>query len=331
MELNVGVIGCGSWATVIANHVAKKGIATKLWAYREEICNEINESHSRQKCPGVKLDERLKAYIDLNYVLDESDVLICCMPSKYLQQTLENWKPYFDSSKPILNLTKGIVTQKELIISNYFKSFFPSVDLAVLSGPNLALEIGLGKPSATVIAAEKMQTAEIFQKVLHSDYFRVYTSDDVQGVICGGILKNIIAIASGCCDELNLGLNAKASLITRGLHEMIKFGMYFGGKKETFYGLSGIGDLIATCNSELSRNYQFGRTLVKVEHLKAINSKVSDITEGVNTTKMVWEFAKSIQLDMPITETMYRVLFDQLSVKDALKNLMQRKHKQEIL
>ncbi len=325
----VTVFGCGAWALTIANILAQNGHSVSLYAYKQSVVDEINTTHKREKLPGISLVTSIRATSSLEDAVNDSQAIIVCMPSNYIQETLALWKPHFNQSIPVLCLTKGIVSESELFLSNVFEEALKNIDFALLSGPNLALEIAQGKPAASVVATPNQQTAVFFQALLSNKNFRVYTSTDIVGVACGGILKNIMAIASGCIDALDFGLNTKSLLITRSLVEIMAFGKALGAKQQTFYGLSGLGDLIATCNSPLSRNYQFGYEIGKEETLPEIKKKMSYIAEGVFTTKCIHLFAKKNNISMPITQTVYSVLYENKNIKESIYQLMTRQLKEE--
>ena len=329
MTTKIAVLGCGAWATTIANHLCKNNLEVSLWAYRQEIVDEINKFHIRKKVPQAKLEVNLKASISIKETLQNASAIILCVPSPFLDQTLKLWQPYFNSNVPILSLIKGIASNEEMLLTNFIRNYFKDAKIAVLSGPNLAAEIIQGKPAASVVAASEDELAKLFQGYLSSSTFRVYTSTDVIGVFYGGIVKNVIAIASGCCDGLVLGFNAKATLITRGLTEMVKIGMFMGAKTETFYGLSGLGDLVATAHSPLSRNYQYGYRLAKSQLNDVADDLFNEISEGVETTKKLAVFAEKNKLELPLIQTINKVLNSNLSVQEAIEQLMTRKLKEE--
>ena len=189
MNSKLAVLGCGAWATTIANHLCKNGYDVNLWAYKQEIVDEINGKRIRKKLPNIILEPNLKAFTSLNDVIQNANAIILCVPSKFLARTLELWKPYYDSKIPILSLIKGIASENKMLLTDYLKSIFSDAKLAVLSGPNLASEISLGKPAASVVASKDIQIANLFQKYLASESLRIYTSTDVIGVFCGGIIK----------------------------------------------------------------------------------------------------------------------------------------------
>lgn len=324
----IAVIGCGAWATAIANHVSEAHDC-RIWCYSQQAVDDINIHRQRKRLPGVSLHTNLTAYADLKECINGVDAIIFCVASTYVIDTLKRWTDCFDASVPVLSLTKGIVSDKTIWLRDIFNDYLPGIRYAVLSGPNLAIEIAEGKPTASVVAAEHQADADFFQQCLSSSRFRVYTSTDLKGVVLGGVLKNIFAIAAGCVDALDCGNNTKASLITRALQEMIRFGSAFSANTETFFGLSGLGDLIATCQSDKSRNYQVGYSLGKGKSLDVVVKDLGIVAEGVNTTRKIMEFAKKMSIDMPITAVVHAVLNNNIRPEDAIEALMNRKLIQE--
>ena len=328
-ESKVSILGCGAFALAIANMLASKGKEVVLWAYSDAVADEINRNHSRDKLPGIPLHSCIKATSNMQEALHDVCGIVVCMPSQFILKTIELWTPYFNHDIPVLCLSKGIVSEKELLLSDVFIKRLKHLRFALLSGPNLALEIAQGKPAASVIASRDTECAHFFQRLLSSDVFRTYTSSDIIGVACGGVLKNIMAIAAGCIDTLGLGLNTKSVLMSRGLAEMQVFGEHLGAEAKTFFGLSGMGDLIATCSSPLSRNYQVGQQIGKGASLTDIRDQFGSLAEGVYATKYVYAYAKENQITLPITKTVYNVLFHQQDISTSIYTLMTRDLKAE--
>ena len=326
---HIAVLGCGSWATTIANHIAKQGIETRLWCHREGIVKEINVDRKRSLLPDVALSNQLAAYLDCQEVMSGASAIILCAPARYLESVIENWKPFYNKEQPVLSLIKGIFSESHLFIEDYLKTIFPDINYTLLSGPNLALEIAQGKPAASVVASSDAQSQALFQDLLSNEQLRVYRSNDVIGVASGGIVKNIMAIAAGCCDALELGVNSKSSLITRGLREMIEFGKSLGAQTETFYGLSGLGDLMATSFSSLSRNYQCGYALGKGKTAAEFETSLTTVAEGIQSTRFIYKYSREGHISMPITEMIYNVLCESISIEDAITQLMTRDLKSE--
>lgn len=326
IDSNILVIGCGTWPTTIAKILAENGHPVRIWCHRDAIIREINGSHTHQKVlPGVTLPEGLVAVSDLQSELQQCSAVVVGLASSYLYQVQTNGV----LDVPVLSLTKGFLPEPYIRVSEYLVQHFHRSKIAVLSGPNLAKEIANKQLSATVIASESIEIASFFQKQLSNNYFRAYTSLDVPGVELGGVLKNIMAIAAGISDGMSLGSNAKAALVSRGLREMIRLSESFGAKPETLFGLSGLGDLIATCDSVQSRNYRVGLGLAQGKSLETILEELGQHAEGVNTTKQVMSYANHHHIEMPMTSAVYDVLFSKVTIKQALETLMNRELKAE--
>ena len=324
----ISVVGCGTWPTTIAKILVENGNDVTIWCHRQSIADEINEQHTHKKVlPDCPLPQRLFATTDLKKACEYSDAIVIGLASSYYYHIPEVANHV--TKKPILSLTKGLLSDQHLVISTYLCDVFKSSPIAVLSGPNLAKEIAFKKPAATVVASPDSSPAHFFQNALSNTYFRVYTSSDRVGVELGGVLKNIMAIAAGISDKLGLGSNAKAALITRGLQEMVRFSSMLQAKPETLYGLSGLGDLIATCDSSQSRNYRVGLGLASGLSVDTILKELGQHAEGINTTKVVIKQAQEWGVDMPISQAVHDVLFSEVSPHDALMNLMKRGLKAE--
>jgi glycerol-3-phosphate dehydrogenase (NAD(P)+) len=323
--IKVTILGCGAWATTIANLLANKGYHSYIFCHREGIADEINHTHTRSLLPGISLSQNLIASSSLSDCLNKTEAILFCIPSIYVKTTCEKWREFYDPTIPVISLTKGILSEDTLFLSDYFTRLFPGIKLATLSGPNLALEVAQGQATASVVAANNSNTGLFFQGLLTNSHFRIYTCDDYKGVLLGGILKNGIAIAAGALEALELGINSRSALITRGLQEMIRFGKYFGAKEHTFYGLSGLGDLIATCSSPKSRNFSAGYALAKGQN----STLGSSVAEGIHTINIVYKIAQSEGIDMPIFSTLYQVINKQCSASEAITKLMTRSLKAE--
>jgi glycerol-3-phosphate dehydrogenase (NAD(P)+) len=326
----IGVLGCGAWGTTIAKVCAENGNDVVIWCHDSAIADEINTKHlNTTLLKGVELPETLTASTDLSVVCKDSDAFIFAIASPYLDAVKDFNEPAL-KEKPMLSVTKAFLSkEKEYFVTKFLERHLEVSKLAILSGPNLASEISQKKPAASVVASENEEVAAYFQKILSNDYFRLYQSSDVTGVECGGILKNVIAIASGCIDGLGFGENTKAALVTRGIQEMIRFGTAFGAQEKTFYGLSGFGDLLATCNSNKSRNWQVGYQFSQGKTLDDILNTLGAVAEGVYTTKVVHPISKSMDINMPITSEVFQVLFEGKDPKTSIKDLMSRDLKTE--
>lgn len=329
MSVKIGVIGCGAWGTTLAKVLAENNHEVMIWCHRQALADSINTFNKQPKAlPTITLPTSIKASTNINQVAHFGDAFVNGLASSFLFH-YETFSTVL-AGKPVLSLTKGLMKEGEsLFVSDYLNRILPNSELALLSGPNLALEIANKKPAAAVISSKNEEVATYYQALISNQYFRAYTLTDLTGVEIGGVLKNIMAIGAGCVDGLELGENAKAALITRGLQEMIRFGQSYGASKETFYGLSGIGDLIATCHSSQSRNWRVGQALAKNESLENILKELNAVAEGVNTTRIVAKIAKEKNIEMPITLTLNDVLFNQLDPREGLSLLMNRNLKSE--
>jgi glycerol-3-phosphate dehydrogenase (NAD(P)+) len=301
---SVAILGAGAWGTALANLAANNGHQVNLWSRR---CDRT-----------------------LGEVVADADIILSAISMKGVRDVaLQIQSLNLSSETVFVTATKGLDPQSTSLPSQIWQEFFPNHPVVVLSGPNLSQEIELELPAATVVASNILTAAELVQMVFSSSRFRVYSNPDPLGVELGGTLKNIMAIAAGVCDGLELGTNAKAALVTRGLTEMVRIGNSWGAKTETFYGLSGLGDLLATCNSPLSRNYQVGYQLARGKTLPEILTHLKGTAEGVNTTQVLASRAKLHNISVPITEQVYRLLQGEVTPREALEQLMLRDIKPE--
>jgi len=326
----ISVVGAGSWGTTIANMLAKNGHIVTLWVRSNGLLNQLIYSKENTiYLKGVKLDENIYFTGDLSYAFKDKDIIAIAVPVLFLRNTLKDIN--FSVESIILSLCKGIEVESLFTPTEIIKNVIKVNEqkLAVLSGPNFASEVAKSLPTATVIASENRKIATLLQKIFASETFRVYTSCDIKGVEICGAMKNVMAIASGISDGLNLGHNARASLITRGIAEMIRFGKQLGARMETFMGLAGIGDLILTCTGNLSRNRTVGMRLARGENINEILKTMKMVPEGVSTTKAINEFARKSGLDLPITVEVYKIIYEHKKPIEALKNLMNRPLKEE--
>ena len=322
-----GVIGCGAWALTIANILNENKHKTTVWCHEQSLATTINQQNKHPQIPNLPLHKNIHATHDLTDCLTNKTGIIFGIASPFID--IINSFPE-NHTTPTLILTKGLLENKNtLFIYEYIQEKQQHCPLAILSGPNLAQEISEKKPAATVIASHNEACAQHFQDALSNTYFRAYTATDVKGVALGGILKNIMAIAGGCIDGLELGMNTKSALLARSLQEMIRIGCFLGGEKESFFGLSGLGDLITTANSSLSRNWNVGNALAKGINFKEQLKKTGSVAEGIKTTKIIHELSKKHHLSMPITEQIYLTLFENKDPKEAIQSLMKRKLKPE--
>ncbi|HLD99701.1 MAG TPA: NAD(P)H-dependent glycerol-3-phosphate dehydrogenase [Bdellovibrionota bacterium] len=327
----IAVIGAGSWGTILANLVAKNCREVQLWTRTEQQALAINSQRFNQRyLPEYRIDDRVHASSDFESVLGrETACVIWALPSEACREQARRISGLLRGDEIILHATKGIERGSLKRISQVLAEELPCRRIGVISGPNLAHEVARGDPSATVVASHFDEAVEAGQILLTGERFRAYSSSDVVGVEWAGSLKNILAIASGALDSLNLGWNAKAMLITRGLVEMVRLGLSMGAKESTFIGLAGLGDLLATCGSSYSRNYRVGLRLGKGEKLEAILPTLGGVAEGVHTTATVRQFAEERKISMPITEGVLQLLNGVVSVPEVIQSLMSRPLKSE--
>ncbi|MFA5879562.1 MAG: NAD(P)H-dependent glycerol-3-phosphate dehydrogenase [Candidatus Margulisiibacteriota bacterium] len=321
--MRIGIIGCGAWGVTIGKVFKDNGAEVKIWCHNQEYADLIAQKRIHPVLDGVKLPE-LETTVDLPTVVGNSDLLVLAIASNFID-ILDEVKKYRLNSTPILVLTKGLLENKSTIfVSEYIRQILgQDLSLAVLSGPNIAIEIAKELPAATVIASKDEAAAQKIQKAISNNYFRAYRSLDIVGVELGGILKNIMAIAAGCIDALNLGTNAKSALMTRALREMIRFGLCYNAQSETFFGLSGVGDLITTCSSPNSRNWQAGYKIAK-QDFEFLKHDKTQIAEGIKACKIVHYIAIEKNIDMPITKEIYQVIYEQKNPVKAISDLMMR-------
>lgn len=326
----VSVIGAGAWGTTLADLLAKKGLDVFLWCFEEETVKDINASRENKKfLPGIKLHSNITATANLEESFNNSKVIISVIPCQHIRSTLKGKILKVSKDTIILSATKGIEKETLKRPSEIIKELLKTDNVAALSGPNLSKEIAKGLPAASVVACSDTNIAKKLQEILNTENFRIYTSDDVIGVELGGALKNIIAIAAGICDGLGLGSNAKSALIVRGMAEIKRLGLAAGAKSETFSGLSGIGDLITTCQSSLSRNHSVGEQLAKGKTLAEIQKSMNAIPEGVDTSVSALKLAEKLKVEMPITREVYKVLFENRKPAESIPCLMGRSLKSE--
>lgn len=328
----IGIVGAGGWGTALAVSLARHGALVTLWARSSDAAlSLLSARENRTYLPGVRLPDALEITADLAAVARHR-FLILAVPSQGLRDVFSRLVPHLTPGHSVLNAAKGIEVDSGLRLTQVLASIespIPYSRIGVLSGPNHAEEVGRGQPTATVVASSQVSTAIEWQKRLINPTLRVYTNDDVVGVELGGALKNIIALAAGICDGLGFGDNTKAALMTRGIAEISRLGVHMGAKPETFSGLSGIGDLIATCTSPHSRNAQFGRKIGEgVDPRQAITESPM-VIEGVPACKACARLANRHGIDMPITQAVYQVIFHGKSPLEAVDELMSRDPKNE--
>ena len=328
----VTIMGCGSWGTALAIVLAQKGMPVTMWCRRADQAAEMNTNHTNEKyLPGIVLPEQIVVTNELGEALQDAHFVVLAVPSQTLRENLEQAKPYLKEDAILINTAKGLEVGTNMRLSQVADQVIPGslARYVAFYGPSHAEEVGRGLPAAIVSTAINRDVAEAVQDLFMSPALRVYTNDDLIGAEIGGAIKNIIAIATGIGIGLGLGDNAQAALLTRGMAEIARFGTALGANPMTFSGLTGIGDLVVTCTSRHSRNHRCGLALGQGKSLEETLNEMGMVVEWVKTTKATAELAKELGISMPITEIMYRVLFENLPVKDAVNELMTRNKKSE--
>lgn len=332
--MKVSIIGAGSWGTALAVIIAEKVKELKIWCYENEVKEEINTQHRNSiYLPDIKIPNNVVASNDFGEVLDKPDIVFMVTPSHVTREIVEKIKHYISSHTIIVSCTKGIETETTKTMSEVYSDVMGSEIMeryCVLSGPTFAREVAQKLPTAAVVASSNEKSATKIQEFLSSSTFRIYTHSDVKGVELAGALKNVIAIAAGISDGMNLGLNARASIITRGMAEITRLGKKLGANPLTFLGLAGMGDLILTSTGDLSRNRRVGIELGRGRKLKEIVENMRMVAEGVKTCSAVVKLAERYNVDMPVSKAVYEILYNDLSPETALKELMSRSLKKEM-
>lgn len=326
----IGMIGAGSWGIALSVLLSNNGHEVQVWSIIEDEIRMLNQYHEhKDKLPGVKLSEKVTFTGNLEEALADKDIVVLAVPSKFTRSTAHSMSDYVKDGQIVVNVAKGIEESTLMTLSQIIEEEIPRADVAVLSGPSHAEEVGRGIPTTIVVGAKTRKTAEYIQNVFMSDVFRVYISPDVLGIELGAALKNVVALAAGIADGLGYGDNTKAALITRGIAEIARLGTAMGGKFETFCGLSGIGDLIVTCASMHSRNRRAGILIGQGKTMDEAMKEVKMVVEGVYSAKAAMGLAKKYDVQLPIIEQVNEVLFDNKKPEDALKDLMGRDKKLE--
>ncbi|MEZ5491836.1 MAG: NAD(P)H-dependent glycerol-3-phosphate dehydrogenase [Gammaproteobacteria bacterium] len=320
----VAVLGGGSFGTVIANIIAENGYPVFFWMRSREMSRQVNEQRENtQYLPGYHLHENVTATNDMRTAVSEADIVFVAVPSHSFRAVVRLMRHFFPPTSMLISTTKGIERGTFLLMSEILRQEAPLAKVGVLSGPNLAKEIARRDLTGTVIASEHASVRETVKEILASDYFRVYSNDDFYGIELGGSLKNIYAIVAGMAAALGMGHNTNSMLITRSLTEMARFGRELGADPMTFLGLAGVGDLIVTCSTPLSRNYRIGYNLGKGKSLDESIKEVGQVAEGLNTLKLVKQRADELGVYMPLASALYRVIYEGESIEKIIPSLMQ--------
>ena len=328
--LRVTVLGGGSFGTAMANIAVRNGCDTMIWIRDEAVAKEMNQSHvNKRYLPDYTLESGLRAVSDLETAVSDRDIILVAIPSHSFRDVLQKIKPFI-SAQAVVSLTKGVEAKTFSFMSDIIREELPEVPYGVLSGPNLAKEIMAGMPAGTVIASDSELVRYAVQQALHSALFRVFGSDDVHGVELGGALKNIYAVAMGMAAAYNVGENTKSMILTRALAEMSRFAVELGANPLTFLGLSGVGDLFATCSSPLSRNYQIGFALGSGKTLEQATQELGQTAEGINTIVQVKARSDELNVYMPITSALYNVIYEGAPPLSIALSLMKNGHRSDV-
>ena len=326
----VAVLGGGSFGTVLANIAASNGFNVSLWVRDADQALRINsEGANTDYHPELKLSDKIEASDDLNKVISEAKLILIATPSSIFQNIIERIKPLIDNNAFLISCTKGILSDPFRLLSDVISDQIAN-DIGVLSGPNLAKEIADNKIAGTVIASENEELISSVKSVLSSDTFKIYSSKDMQGVELAGALKNIYAIVCGMADSMNVGENAIGLILTRSMAEMSRFAVAKGADPITFLGLSGMGDLVATCTSKLSRNYQLGYNLGKGLKLKDAKLEVGQVAEGIRTLEVIKKESLKLKLKMPLVESLYNIVNNECDPNTLIDDLINNPHEVDV-
>lgn len=320
----IGICGAGTWGTALAIHLAKCGHDVSVWAVLEEDGEALRKTHRHKNLPGAEIPRAVRFTNDLQENCRGRDILVLAVPSIYTRETARRMKAYVRAGQLVVNVAKGIEENTLKTQTEITKEELPQAEVTVLSGPSHAEEVSRGMPTAVVAGAASKETAAYLQTVFMNPYFRVYTSPDIKGIEVGGALKNVIALSAGMADGLGYGDNALAALVTRGITEMARLGHAMGCEMMTFYGLTGLGDLMVTCASRHSRNRRAGVLIGQGYTAKAAMEEVQMVVEGVYSAKAARQLAKKYDVPMPIVEEVNRILFEGKNAADAVMDLMCR-------
>lgn len=325
---NIAIIGSGTWGIALAMHLSNIGHNVKLWAFMQEEADNINIERKCKFLPDVRINDNITCYTDIQKVVEGTDMILHVTPSKFVRETIKKYKDYV-TNQPIIMCAKGFEAETLCTLSQIIEQEMPNVKYGIFSGPSHAEEVSVGIPTAIVIASKDEGVRNLVQETFMNEKMRVYTSDDVIGVELGGALKNIIAFCAGIAAEIDLGDNSFAALITRGLVEITRLGTAMGGKHDTFYGLSGLGDLIVTCMSEHSRNRRAGRLIGKGYTVEQARKEIGMVIESIDNIEVAYALSKKYNIEMPIVNAVYDVLYNGLEPRKAVTMLMTRAKKSE--
>ena len=326
---NIGIIGSGSWGVALAIHLAGLGHNIKIWSFAKEEADLINNERKCLFLPNIIIPNNVMCSLNYKDVIEDTDILLIVTPSKFVRNTISQCKEYI-TNQSIIVCSKGFEASTLKTLAEVVEDELPNSKVGVLSGPSHAEEVSIGIPTALVIASKHKEILEDIQESFMSEKVRIYTSTDVKGVELGGALKNIIAFCAGITAGLGLGDNTFAALITRGLTEITRMGIKMGAQKDTLYGLTGLGDLVVTCLSEHSRNRRAGKLIGTGKTIEETKKEVGMTIESIDNIEVAYELAKKYNVNMPIVEAVYDVLYNNLAPQDAVNMLMTREPKSEV-
>ena len=327
--MNIAIIGSGSWGVALAVHLANVGNNVKIWSFMEEERDLINNERKCKFLPGVELPENIMCSTDFGEVIKDSKMILHVTPSKFTRSTFKQYKEYV-GNKPIIICSKGFEKETLETLDEVILEEMPTAKVGALSGPSHAEEVSIAIPTVLVMASKDKEVRELVQDAFMCSHMRVYTSEDIKGVELGGALKNIIAFCAGVAAGVGFGDNTFAALITRGLGEISRLGVALGGQKDTFFGLSGLGDLIVTCLSEHSRNRRAGKLIGQGKTLEEAKKEVGMVIESIDNIDVAYALSQKYNIEVPIINTAYDVIYNKLDAKEAVEKLMTREKKMEM-
>ena len=325
----IAIIGSGSWGVALGIYLSGNGNQVKIWSFNEDEKNLINNEKKCVFLPKVKIPDEVHCSVDFKEVLDDAEIILHVTPSKFVRSTLKKYKDFVKENQMLIMCSKGFEAETDLTLDEVIKQELPGIKYGILSGPSHAEEVSIGIPTALVIASEYDDVREDVVEDFKSPTMRMYTSKDVKGVELGGALKNIIAFCAGASVGLNLGDNTFAALATRGLVEISRLGTAMGGEEKTFYGLTGLGDLIVTCGSEHSRNRRAGKMIGEGHTIEEARKEIGMTIESVDNIEVAYRLSHKYNIEMPIVNAVYNVLYNGLDPKEAVETLMTRDLKEE--
>ena len=320
----ISIVGSGSWGIALGIYLANQGNTISVWSFDEGEKNEINNERISRYLPGVIIPENIKCYSDFKEALEGSEIILHVTPSKFTRNTIKQYKEFVKEDQIVVMCSKGIESGTLKTLGEVVSEELPGIKFADLSGPSHAEEVSVGIPTAMVVASKDEEVRQKLVNLFRSNCMKMYATDDLKGVELGGAMKNIIAFCAGIITSLNYGDNTYAALLTRGLAEIKRLGVAMGGQEKTFYGLTGLGDLIVTCGSKHSRNRKAGELIGKGLSIEETKKQVGMTIESIDNIEVAYELSKKYKIEMPIVESVYNVLYNKFDVNEAVNNLMLR-------